>query len=259
MGFLKISLGFYNIYIFMYMICRKCKIDKEQHLMVNHPKDKICKECQKQYQKNKSKDYYQKNKIKILTNIKEKRNNDPITKQKFKKYKQKYNQDNRDKIKQQKINNKEKYKIKQKEYYINNRDKIINKTKKYNKQKYLSDPYYRLSSLLRCRLNEMIKSQYIIKTSSSIKLLGCTIEQCKQHLESQFKLGMTWNNQGSIWEVDHIKPCSLFDLTDIEQQKQCFHYTNLQPLFKTTEIAESFGYSNEIGNRDKSDNIYYYN
>jgi hypothetical protein len=41
---------------------------------------------------------------------------------------------------------------------------------------------------------------------------------------------MSWNNHGSYWEIDHIKPCSSFDLTDIEQQKQCFHYTNLQPL-----------------------------
>ncbi len=46
----------------------------------------------------------------------------------------------------------------------------------------------------------------------------------------------------------------LFDLTKEEEQKLCFHYTNLQPLFKTTQIANSLGY-NEIGNRDKSDNI----
>ena len=64
--------------------------------MINHPNDKLCKECQKQYQKNRYPDYYNKNKIKILTQIKEKRNNDPITKQKFKKYKQEYNQINKD-------------------------------------------------------------------------------------------------------------------------------------------------------------------
>jgi hypothetical protein len=65
---------------------------------------------------------------------------------------------------------------------------------------------------------------------------------------------MTWSNHGEIWEIDHIKPCSSFNLADIEQQKQCFHYSNTQPLFKTTEIAESLGYENEIGNRNKSDN-----
>ena len=81
------------------------------------------------------------------------------------------------------------------------------------------------------------------------------MDKCKQHLESQFKPEMNWENHGKIWEIDHIKPCISFDLTNIEQQKQCFHYTNLQPLFKTSELAESFGYINEIGNRNKSKNI----
>ena len=45
------------------------------------------------------------------------------------------------------------------------------------------------------------------------------------------------------------------DLTKKEEQQKCFHYTNLQPLFKTTEIAKQFGYENEVGNRNKS-NIY---
>jgi hypothetical protein len=62
---------------------------------------------------------------------------------------------------------------------------------------------------------------------------------------------MNWDNHGKIWEIDHIKGCINFDLSDIEQQKQCFHYTNTQPLFKTTKIAESFGYNNITGNRDK--------
>ena len=67
-----------------------------------------------------------------------------------------------------------------------------------------------------------------------------------------FKPGMSWENYGKIWEIDHIKPCDSFDLTKLEEQQKCFHYTNLQPLFKTTEIAESFGYINQIGNRNKS-------
>jgi hypothetical protein len=56
---------------------------------------------------------------------------------------------------------------------------------------------------------------------------------------------------GGVWEIDHIKPCASFDLTDIKQQKECFHYTNLQPLFKTSDIAKSFGYIDHIGNRNK--------
>lgn len=43
--------------------------------------------------------------------------------------------------------------------------------------------------------------------------------------------GMSWDNYGKVWEVDHIKPCSLFNLADPTQQRECFNYSNLQPLF----------------------------
>ena len=62
---------------------------------------------------------------------------------------------------------------------------------------------------------------------------------------------MSWDNHGDIWEIDHILPCSSFDLTKLEEQQKCFHFSNHQPLFKTTQIAESFGYKDEIGNRNK--------
>ena len=66
---------------------------------------------------------------------------------------------------------------------------------------------------------------------------------------------MSWKNHGDVWEIDHIIPCFQFDLTNIKQQKECFHYTNIQPLFKTTKIAESFGYFDKIGNRNKSNKL----
>ena len=42
---------------------------------------------------------------------------------------------------------------------------------------------------------------------------------------------MTWKNHGTVWEIDHIKPCASFDLTDITQQHKCFNYINTQPLY----------------------------
>jgi hypothetical protein len=62
---------------------------------------------------------------------------------------------------------------------------------------------------------------------------------------------MTWENYGSAWDVDHIRPCSSFDLTKPEEQAICFHYTNLQPLWKTTEIARAHGDMVSIGNIEK--------
>lgn len=161
---------------------------------------------------------------------------------------------------------KEKIKKQTQQYYINNKEIVSERNRNYSKfhyeinkdhyksymtERYKNNSQTKLASLLRVRLNNALKKS--VKLYKTTKLLGCSINEYKQHLESQFKLGMDWENHGVIWEIDHIKPCSSFDLTNVEQQKQCFHYTNLQPLFKTTEIAKSLGY-NEIGNRNKSDN-----
>ena len=54
------------------------------------------------------------------------------------------------------------------------------------------------------------------------------------HIESLFDDKMTWNNRGFYgWHIDHITPCASYDLTDPQQQLECFHYTNLQPLWCT--------------------------
>jgi hypothetical protein len=65
--------------------------------------------------------------------------------------------------------------------------------------------------------------------------------ELRAHLEHQFKDGMTWDNHGE-WHIDHIKPCVQFDLTDPEQQKECFHYTNMQPLWAFENQSKGASY-----------------
>ena len=72
------------------------------------------------------------------------------------------------------------------------------------------------------------------------ELIGCTPKHLREHLESQFKPGMTWGNYGLFgWHIDHIRPCASFDLTDPEQQKACFNYKNLQPLWAEENLKKS--------------------
>ena len=105
------------------------------------------------------------------------------------------------------------------------------KSKKAN-IKYKTDLNFRLKHILRARIQKALVSG--CKRTSSTELLGCSIEEYKQYLESKFTEGMNWDNYGrkeGYWNVDHIKPCSSFNLTDLEQQKQCFNYTNTQPMW----------------------------
>ena len=82
-----------------------------------------------------------------------------------------------------------------------------------------------------------------IKSVGTIEMLGCSIECLKSHLEGKFKEGMTWNNYGkSGWHIDHIKPCSAFNLSDKEEQLKCFNYTNLQPLWWYENLEKSNKY-----------------
>lgn len=89
-----------------------------------------------------------------------------------------------------------------------------------------------------------------IGTFSVAKLTGCSQSFLKEYIESLWKEGMSWENYGGSasnpqesWEIDHIRPCSSFDLTDQEQQKQCFHYTNLQPLWRWENLIKGSKYN----------------
>tara|TARA_B100000519_G_scaffold108560_1_gene94090 strand:+ start:496 stop:1158 length:663 start_codon:yes stop_codon:yes gene_type:complete len=107
------------------------------------------------------------------------------------------------------------------------------KSKRYKRMKRKTDPSFRLKENLRRRLRYALKGQN--KAETTMKLVGCTSEEAVQWIESQFTDGMTWENI----EVDHMMPCNSFNLEDPDQQKSCFHYTNLQPLFKKDNRMKS--------------------
>jgi len=145
-----------------------------------------------------------------------------------------YAKTHKDKIKEYQERYRELNKEKNTEYQAAYRSKHIAKSRAYAKQyqndRLKNDADFRLSRNIRARIRNAIHNNS--KSKSSFELLGCTMDDFKKHIESQFKDGMTWDNWGRFgWHIDHIKPCALFNLRDPEQQKQCFHYTNLQPLW----------------------------
>lgn len=92
----------------------------------------------------------------------------------------------------------------------------------------------RLKKQVRGRLKSKLQQKSGIKT---IQLIGCSLNFLRSHLERQFKRGMTWQNYGSKWHIDHIIPLSKFNLRDPNQQMAACHYSNLQPLDAWTNCA----------------------
>ena len=100
-----------------------------------------------------------------------------------------------------------------------------------------NDINFKMKRVLRSRVFGAMKGAK--KSKKTMELLGCDIEFFKKHMENLFEEGMTWQNYGrGGWHVDHIMPCSSFDLSMPEQQKLCFHYTNLQPLWQTDNLTK---------------------
>lgn len=209
-------------------ICPRCNIKKPLTNQFFHKKlDKFnshCKECRKE----KSKQFYAKNKKSI---------NDKT---------QKYYEKHKDELikyaKEYRIKNQEKLKIYEKNRYIS----------KSNKYKLLGqkDGSRKIVHNIRVCINRCIKDKQ--KQSNSLSYLGCSLEEFKKHLEYKFDENMSWSNYGRPnnknsdgWHIDHIKPLSSFNFSEVsskkeleEKLKQAWHYTNLQPLWGLDNIRK---------------------
>ena len=192
-------------------------------------------------------------------------------------YSRRYNLANAEKIKAYKRSvYDEKAAIKKKAYYLKNRRRILEQKKEYLRRKidvikawraankrHLSlqnsrwhrlnrekirerkrldsarrrlRPSERIAGNLRRRINKVI-----LQKSSGGRLeslLGCSPMEFRAFIESQFIVGMGWHNYGRAWHIDHRLPCSSFDLTDEAQQKRCFHFSNMRPLWAKTNMRK---------------------
>jgi len=143
-------------------------------------------------------------------------------------------------------NNLETNKQIKKEWVKNNPDKVKESKNKwleknpnyynqYIKERSKTDFIFKLSNNIRCLIRNSIKRNGFDKNNTTSNILGCTIEEFKQHLESKFESWMTWDNYGLYngtanygWDIDHIIPSS----SAITEQEllELNHFSNLQPL-----------------------------
>lgn len=141
-----------------------------------------------------------------------------------------YYHNNTDKCKEYQIKNKEHRSEYMARWRLERKEHIRKYKKKYHSMVESKSIDYRVLHSLRGRLRQAIKTNK--KFSRAMELLGCDIPSLKKHIESKFSDGMTWENYGRRgWHIDHIIPCDAFDLSTVENQRKCFHYKNLQPLW----------------------------
>lgn len=157
-----------------------------------------------------------------------------------KKYRKEWMNKNLNKYKQSckswRANNQDKIYIKQKIWREKNREYFRKNQREYKANRRKTDDNFRITSNLRNRIRKALKD--INKSKKTQELLGCSIVEFKKHIESKFGPGMTWKNYGK-WELDHIKPCCSFNLSKESEQKKCFHYSNMQPLWKKDHKAKT--------------------
>jgi len=126
-----------------------------------------------------------------------------------------------------------------KSYHQKHAKEIIERVKEWNREykqrRRQNDLNYRIMEQLRGRIHKGMRGG--LKTKRTIALIGCSIEKLKKHLSAKFKSGMSWDNYGK-WHIDHICPCASFDLTKPKQQKICFNYKNLQPLWEYDNLSK---------------------
>ena len=202
-------------------LCKKCLASKDisQFGIDKSKKDKLtiyCKDCLKQIrEENKGKYSFDKE------------------------YYKNVNQERKDYLKSYYQENKEKIKLNKKEYQENNKEKLKEYRREYKKTKKQNDKLFKLKLDVSKLILQTLKNNGYSKNTKTYDILGCSFEDFKLHLESQFESWMNWDNKGKYngelnygWDIDHVIPVS--SAKTQEEIIKLNHYTNLQPLCSYT-------------------------
>lgn len=194
---------------------------KNGHIDKRYANTGICYQCKRDQIK---RDYANHTERVILTNAKSNTKN-----------RNKRNETSKRWVKQ----NQEKRKKISSKYRKNNREYIRKQALQYQKE-IRKIPHKRLSKNISKAIWQCLKHQNKSKQNNSyLSLVNWTLEELFIHLESKFRDGMTWGNYGSHWHLDHIKPLSLFNSTNI---MEAWEIKNLQPLLVFENLSKSNKY-----------------
>jgi hypothetical protein len=211
-------------------VCKKCLIEKslDEFYLEKRNLDGLmgsCKDCynltQKKWRLNNVKDVLLRDK-----KYREKNNENIIINNR------KHYLNNVDKINERNRNWRKNNPQRSKEFSKNWKENNIEKIKLYQQI-----PEIKISHNMRCRIKQFLKNNNVSKKNKTFEIVGCHPEFLKEHLEKQFKEGMSWENYGLYgWHIDHIIPLSSSKTE--EEIYQLSHYTNLQPLWAEDNLKK---------------------
>jgi hypothetical protein len=171
----------------------------------------------REYYKEKSLRYYRENKEEVS--------------KKHSEYQKKNAEHLKKKTNEYRANNRERARRWQKRYSTANHSKIIDKLRERRR----NDPMLRLKDAIRGSIRAYLGSKKT-RRSATFEIVGCTPDFLRGHLERQFRDGMTWENYGPYWHVDHRIP--LASGNSPEEVMGLSHWTNLQPLTAFENISK---------------------
>ena len=224
------------------VICDKKRKLRKENPQVTRAVNLRCRAKHLDAYKARCRGYYQKNKEQLREYQASFRTKNP---DKIKEWAKQYYASNREreqkKCREYREKNKEQLLVKSRAYYAKTRKARLKWQKEWAARMRKESPAFLLECRLRCRMNSVLRYAGVKKQHRTHELVGCTPAFLKQYLESKFQKGMSWSRRTEI-HIDHIRPICLFDLTDIEQQRACFHYTNLQPLWAKDNLRKGAKY-----------------
>jgi hypothetical protein len=127
--------------------------------------------------------------------------------------------------------NASKIKVAKQIYAANNKDKIA----KALANRRANNPIARMANSMRRSIRRYLDAGQKGEMSS-FEIIGCSKDDLRKHLESKFRDGMTWQNYGKHWHIDHIVP--LISAKSSDEIKRLCHWTNLQPLTAFENISK---------------------
>lgn len=139
-------------------------------------------------------------------------------------------------------NHREARKLAAKKYAEDNSEQVAATRRIYDRGRYQGDLNYRLKHKIREKIRVSALKDGGRKGGATESILGCSIEEFRAIIANQFVEGMSWENYGETWELGHKKPVASFDLRELDQQKECWHFSNLFPHFSEQNRSDGAKY-----------------